>query len=282
MAENKNGRYVTRTKSAYASGGPGMFDVGAPPIQYRVFVGPDGSEWASADEYQRARGPNQFGNSFGGAQAQIPQQTMQSAAATYVAPRAVDTTNQYENSLMKLMNDPNSIANTNAYKFRFNQGQQALERSAAARGMTGSGNTLAALQEYGQGLASQEYEKEADRLGSLTGAQKQYILGLIGAANQEAATANQFQIGNQGNVNQFNLGSQKNTIDWNLGTERNSIARMQAENDALTGARSAHSAAVSRNQGNSGGSVYPETINDPNWNKPGDYTPNSWSGAHYV
>jgi hypothetical protein len=229
------GYYETRSKSAYASGGPGMFDVGAPSIQYRVFIGPDGNEWASQDEYQRSSGGGQGG--YGGAQAQLPQQTMQSAIATYVAPRAVDKTNIYEDRLKALVNNPNSISDTNAYKFRFNQGQQAIERSAAAKGMTGSGNLLAELANYGQGMASQEYGSEYDRLAGMTGQQKNYILGLIGAANQEAATANQFQIGNQGNVNQFNLGSQKNMIDWNLGTERNSIARMAAENEALNGAR---------------------------------------------
>ncbi|MES2355616.1 MAG: DNA transfer protein p32 [Pseudomonadota bacterium] len=45
-----------------------------------------------------------------------------------------------------------------SYKFRFQQGQQALEASAAARGQQFSGNTLKALNDYGQGSAQQGYQ----------------------------------------------------------------------------------------------------------------------------
>jgi len=49
------------------------------------------------------------------------------------------------------------------YGFRFSQGQKALERSAAARGGLISGNTGGALQQFGQGLASQEYQNAFNR-----------------------------------------------------------------------------------------------------------------------
>ena len=49
------------------------------------------------------------------------------------------------------------------YGFRFQQGQKALERSAAARGGLISGNTGGALQQFGQGLASQEYQNAFNR-----------------------------------------------------------------------------------------------------------------------
>lgn len=49
------------------------------------------------------------------------------------------------------------------YGFRFEQGQKALERSAAARGGLISGNTGGALQQFGQGLASQEYQNAFNR-----------------------------------------------------------------------------------------------------------------------
>ena len=73
--------------------------------------------------------------------------------------------NYYENRLKSLMENPNSIQNSGAYRFAFDQGQQAIERSAAAKGMLNSGNILAELARYGQGMASQQYDKEADRLG---------------------------------------------------------------------------------------------------------------------
>jgi len=102
---------------------------------------------------------------------------------------SVPLTNPYEQRLQSLMSNPDEISNTNAYRFRFNEGQQALERSAAAKGMLRSGNTLAALTNYGQGAASQEYGNEISRLGALTGQQNQYNLGRMGLANQEQSNA---------------------------------------------------------------------------------------------
>ena len=49
------------------------------------------------------------------------------------------------------------------YAFRLQQGQQALERSAAARGMTLSGAQAKALTAYGQGMGSQEYMNAYNR-----------------------------------------------------------------------------------------------------------------------
>ena len=53
--------------------------------------------------------------------------------------------------------------NNPQYQFLQKQGMQALDRSAAARGMGYSGAQLKALNEYGQGLASQQYDKEYNR-----------------------------------------------------------------------------------------------------------------------
>jgi len=56
-----------------------------------------------------------------------------------------------------------------SYQFRFNQGQNALERSQAARGMNLSGNALAELNNYGQNMASTEYGNQFNRLSALAG-----------------------------------------------------------------------------------------------------------------
>ncbi len=114
-------------------------------------------------------------------------------------------TNPYEQKLVELINNPDSIQNSNAYKFRFNQGQQALERSAAARGMLNSGNTLAALTNYGQGAASEEYGNEYNRLNSSAGQRNQYNLGLMGASNQELGLRQQ-GLQDQSNAYQNNAG----------------------------------------------------------------------------
>jgi hypothetical protein len=83
------------------------------------------------------------------------------------------------------------------YGFRFDQGQKALERSAAARGGLISGNTGGALQQFGQGMASQEYQNAFNRyqtersarlnpLQSLAGV-GQTSVNLLGAAGQNYA-----------------------------------------------------------------------------------------------
>jgi hypothetical protein len=49
------------------------------------------------------------------------------------------------------------------YQFRMSEGMKALERSAAARGLLQSGTTLKGIQQYGQNLASSEYENAFSR-----------------------------------------------------------------------------------------------------------------------
>lgn len=56
-----------------------------------------------------------------------------------------------------------NIQDDPGYAFRSQQGQKAVEQSAAARGGTMSGGTLKALTQYGQGFASQEYQNAFSR-----------------------------------------------------------------------------------------------------------------------
>jgi len=130
------------------------------------------------------------------------QQSLQGYGSAAEASRGAYS-NPYEDRLVQLINNPDSISDTNAYRFRFNQGQQALERSAAAKGMLNSGNTLAALADYGQGAASQEYGNEFNRLSSAVGQRNQYNVGRMGAANQELGIRQQgvSDLGNRYNAN---------------------------------------------------------------------------------
>ena len=68
--------------------------------------------------------------------------------------------------------------NNPQYQFLLKQGQQALDRSAAARGMGYSGAQIKAAQQFGQGLASQQYDNEYNR------AAKEYFNKYDQAANQ--------------------------------------------------------------------------------------------------
>ena len=58
---------------------------------------------------------------------------------------------QFEFDAEDLHDDP-------GYQWRLEQGNKAVERSAAAGGMLQSGKTLKGLQRWSQGLASQEYK----------------------------------------------------------------------------------------------------------------------------
>lgn len=55
------------------------------------------------------------------------------------------------------------------YQFRRQQGTQGIERTASARGLTGSGNALVALDEYNSNLAAGEFGNYFNRQAALTG-----------------------------------------------------------------------------------------------------------------
>lgn len=54
------------------------------------------------------------------------------------------------------------------YQFQFDQGLQALNRSAAARGLLTSGNNTIDLVKLGQGLANQDYGNWQSKVGGLS------------------------------------------------------------------------------------------------------------------
>jgi len=91
------------------------------------------------------------------------------------------------------------------YGFRLKEGQQALDRSAAARGGLISGGALKAAQRYGQEMGSQEYtnafnryqaERQA-RLGPL-----QAMTGMGQTTAQQIGAAGQNMAGNVGEAYQ--------------------------------------------------------------------------------
>lgn len=97
------------------------------------------------------------------------------------------------------------------YQFALDQGTQAALRGASAGGMLGSGNTLTALAQYGQGLANQEYGSWLDRLQGLSGQ------GLQAASGQA-----------QGYGNIANL--YQGTADDRLGLESNIVQGLMGNN----------------------------------------------------
>lgn len=116
-----------------------------------------------------------------------------------------------------------------SYQFRLQQGQQATERSLAAKGLLNSGNAAIELQNYGQQAASQEYGAQFNRLVQGLGAvsstydsQMNRLMQMAGVSQDAAKpweVANQTTQANASMINaQANMvGAQKATTSsgWN-------------------------------------------------------------------
>ena len=74
------------------------------------------------------------------------------------------------------------------YQFALSQGVEAVEKSAAGRGLLQSSQTLKSLTEYGQGLASSNIENYLNRLQGLAGGGQQ-AAAQTGAFGAQAAGA---------------------------------------------------------------------------------------------
>ena len=144
-----------------------------------------------------------------------------------------------------------------SYQFRLQQGQQALERSAAAKGMLGSGNAAIELQQYGQQAASSEYGAQFSRmLQGLSGVEAQYssqmsrLSELAGIKNDPLASTtaqqtqqkinNDFTLGSYNARTQYGLGlgsnanqAQSIANNYSLGKDSNSIQQQNAYSQNL-------------------------------------------------
>lgn len=81
------------------------------------------------------------------------------------------------------------------YQWRLDQGEQAVQRSAASRGLLGSGAAVKAVQRYGEGLASSEYENYANRLASLAGVGQSATASTAAAGQNAANNISQADVG---------------------------------------------------------------------------------------
>lgn len=62
-----------------------------------------------------------------------------------------------------------SFQQSPGYQFAFDEGVNAVDRAASARGMLNSGARLRELTRFGQGMANQEYGNYMNRLAALAG-----------------------------------------------------------------------------------------------------------------
>ena len=136
------------------------------------------------------------GGSSGGGSSQPTSQAAQ-IADPFAAQRP-----QYQSMLQQLMTNPASIQGSPGYQFQMDQGLQAVNRNEAAKGMLGSGNRLQELMQYGQGLASQDYNNQFLRLANLAGASA----GQPGTAGSLQNAYNQQQAAGVGMLGQAVVG----------------------------------------------------------------------------
>lgn len=137
----------------------------------RWYMGSDGRQYQSREALLAAEGNSGMLSdllSGGGASS--------SANPFGASVPTVSTSNRFgaglsdtESRLRALLDNPDSVKQSAAYKFRVGQGQEALQRSLGAKGLLNSGNRLMELIKYGQDMGSQEYDAQAGRLGSLLG-----------------------------------------------------------------------------------------------------------------
>lgn len=91
--------------------------------------------------------------------------------------------------------------NTPGYQFARDQGIQALDASAASRGMLRSGNQMQAVQDYGTGLANQYYNDYLRQLANARAAGQDAAQG-VGQGTMTAADA--FAKGKDRKANSYN------------------------------------------------------------------------------
>lgn len=166
--------------------------IGASP---NPFAGQQKAAWGNMQSWVKSKGPTWADNRF---------ETGLSSA---------------EKRINALLEDPNSITESAAYKFRLGQGQEALQRQQAAAGMLGSGNRLMELTKYGQDMASQEYENQFGRLNSVLGTYAQNW-------NQDMDSLRRFHLG-KGNVLANVYGTSSGALNDARTTDIN--ARMKAQ-----------------------------------------------------
>lgn len=114
---------------------------------------------------------------------------------------------EIRNRLMAMLDNPGTYQASPGYRFALDQGTQAAQRAAAASGNRGSGNALAAIAKYAQGLASQDYGSSVDRLGRLYATEDAGDIARTRNANDLTLGEGQLAATNTRNANDFTLGT---------------------------------------------------------------------------
>ena len=118
-----------------------------------------------------------------------------------------DPTGGYGAQMQSLMQGQFST-NDPSYQWRLQQGQGAVERSAAARGLLNSGQAAIELMNYGQGAASTEYQAQFNRtLQAMQASETSFQSGYNRLAELAGMTPSQQIAANQASLNYAKLGA---------------------------------------------------------------------------
>lgn len=111
------------------------------------------------------------------------------------------------------------------YQFRMQEGQKALERSAAAKGGLNSGATLKALSRYSQGVASDEYQNAYNRFNNDRTTRFNRLSSIAGAgqtANTQLSQAGT-SMANQISSNTTNMGNAQAAGQMAMANQQNNM-----------------------------------------------------------
>lgn len=111
--------------------------------------------------------------------------------------------------------DPSKVALDPSYQFRLQQGQQALQSSAAARGGLLTGQGAKDINDYAQGAASTEYQSAYDRFMNNQNTLYNRLAGVAGigqTANTVAGQAGQSTGANMANTGMAGVGASNNYL----------------------------------------------------------------------
>jgi hypothetical protein len=173
-------------------------------------------QWDMFQQQQQAQAP------WRQAGAKAVGQLSDLTANATMRPISPSTDPAYQQYSKQFQFDPNTDP---SYQWRLQQGQKALEASAAARGGFFSGQTGKELMGYGQGMASQEYGNEFNRYmqqqqfgeqayneafnRQMSQNQQTYnqLAGLAGTGQSAVNQLGQWGMGTAQNIGQLGLGA---------------------------------------------------------------------------
>jgi len=168
------------------------------------------------------------------------------------------------------------------YQFRLDEGQKAIERSAAARGGLQSGSALKAAARYGQDMGSQEYQNAFNRYQTNRSNQLDPLYGLINSGRGAATAVSNAAIG-QG-TNQANSLNSQGTYAANGAVARGNIWGGAVESLGKDIGNAFARSSTYGNYGlnsvlNSGSGYFPSS--KPSWNGTIDVGPKPTFGSGY-